>query len=737
MMTKSSKKRIPFLLTALCLTVCITLSSCGFSSAGSVSVIRKVATRNEISVPGTGNEKLHYSSGTDKLKKTGVSSGFIDLYIDEEKCAPAVYDNSADMMWSALPEAPSVGENEEVPPCSASVVSLRIIGGTDVYLLNSQDNSVAYGTASAEKSDKGYKFTYNIFDSAENASAKKHDKSSVGFAVTLDVTLADGNMTVDCKYKNLTGNKDAFIENIEILNSFGAYDDTDSENFLLVPDGCGAVINTAVYDESFESLSFAVYGDDPGIPDENSGTAPVPAFGIGRGNAAFAALIEKGDAVSRINADKSKGEGSFNRVYSCVNITPCVYEDDKLYISDKPTTDEVKLCYRFLSGINASYSGMASAIREQLIRNSVLTPGSITPTEHLPFYLTLNGIEYRKGLFGIKSPKVLTDFDQAHDMLVRMKNKGISNVTVRYNSAGTGGPDSADITRSEVLPELGGNKGLKELYAYISDQNMSLFMKANILTSAEDFKKSGARDIFNGKVKGEAGFFRDLSGLADVALKVLTVMKNLPVTGICISDAGQYLYSDFSGKGLLRQEASDLLHEKISRLSTTGEIMVEHCNFNVLKNASRIIDIPLTTTVSKSGSYIPVPFIQLILHGICDYAGHPINTGKNTKETLLKYIEYGASPHYEWNYVADDKNESDIRYYDNTINGAAEYYAAADEALNDLRDARMTNHYRAEDGVYCTEYDNGARIIVNYTDSSCNVLGAVVPARSFLRTGGG
>lgn len=736
-MEKSSKKRIFFLLTAISLSVCILLSSCGFSAADGVTVIRRVATRNEISMPGTGNEKLHYSSDYGKLKQTGVSSGFIDLRLDEEKCSLGVYDKSADMMWSALPDMPSLREGEEIPPCDASMVSLRIIGGTDVYLLNSQDNAVAYGTASAEKSDNGYKFTYNIFDSAENASAKKHDKSSVGFAVTLDVTLEDGNMTVKCSYKNLTGNKDAFIEDIEILNSFGAYDDTDSGNYLLVPDGCGAIINTSVYDESFESLSFSVYGDDLSLPSESSGAAYVPAFGIGRGDAAFATLIEKGDAVSRINADKSKGEGSFNRVYSTVNITPSVYEDDKLYISDKATTDEIKLCYRFLSGVNASYSGMASAIREQLIRNSVLSARSVTPTEHLPFYLTLNGVEYKKGLFGIKSTNVLTDFEQAHDMLVRMKNKGISNVTVRYNAAGTGGPESADINKSEVLPELGGTKGLKELYNYISDQNMSLFMKANLLSSADDFDNAGAKDIYNNKVKDTPGFFRSLSELGDVVLNVLTATKKLPVTGICISDAGQYLYSDFSSGGLLRQKASDMISERISRLSTTGEIMVEHCNFNVLKNASRIIDIPLSTTVSKSGSYIPVPFIQLILHGICDYAGHPINMGINSKETLLKYIEYGASPHYEWNYVSYTDSDSDIRYYDNTINGAAEYYAAADEALNDLRDARMTNHYQVEDGVYCTEYDNGAQILVNYTDSSCNVLGAVVPARSFLRTGGG
>jgi hypothetical protein len=157
-------------------------------------------------------------------------------------------------------------------------------------------------------------------------------------------------------------------------------------------------------------------------------------------------------------------------------------------------------------------------------------------------------------------------------------------------------------------------------------------------------------------------------------------------------------------------------------------------NFYMLKNLDSVINIPLGTTVSQSGAYIAVPFVQLVLHGIVDYAGEPINTGINLEETLLKYVEYGACPHFEWNYEPIKGNaETDTFYYDNTINAAAEFYAEANEALNDLRDARMTDHYEVEDGVYCTEYDTGARIYVNYTNDDFSTLGVVVGARDFLR----
>jgi hypothetical protein len=154
----------------------------------------------------------------------------------------------------------------------------------------------------------------------------------------------------------------------------------------------------------------------------------------------------------------------------------------------------------------------------------------------------------------------------------------------------------------------------------------------------------------------------------------------------------------------------------------------------MLKNADSVINLPVTTGISKSGAYMPVPFIQIILHGFADYSGEPINTSINEKETMLRCIEYGACPHYIWNYapIAGD-GESDPFYYDNTINSAADYYARAQEMLNDLRDARITDHYEVQDGVFCTEYDNGAIICVNYSDSPCEVLGATAAAGDYVR----
>ena len=305
--------------------------------------------------------------------------------------------------------------------------------------------------------DNGAVFTYDIFPDEKTAAKQKYDKTDIGFSLRMTVTLEDGSMIVGCTYKNITGNPDACIESMELLNYFGAYNDTQEDDYLLVPDGSGAIIRTSIYDESFESLSFAVYGSDPSLCGSDEATpAIIPAFGIKHGGSAFVSLIQKGDAVATVHADKATNISEYNRVYPSFDITPVKYEDETLYISNTASVDELSLCYRFLTGQNATYAGLASACREQLIRNSVLSTKTVQVGDYLPFCLTLTGA-VRRSFGPFSRLSALTTFEQAQDMLVRMKNKGINNVFVRYTGIFSGGTDSEDITHSSLLRRLGGS----------------------------------------------------------------------------------------------------------------------------------------------------------------------------------------------------------------------------------------------------------------------------------------
>ncbi len=727
----------------LCLAAGI-LTSCSGGEESGVKTTKSVVSLNSVANPSVAAD-LHFTD-TASLADTGITSGLIGLAIDEKTGSFGIKLTSSQQVWSALPLRDEIPEGKS-PAINASVVSLKIIGGTEIFYRNSQDNSVAYGTSQITTTPTGADFVYNIFTDEETAKKTAFDKTDIGFRVTVKVELVDGSANVSCTHENITGNPDAFIESLDLLNSFGAYMLSSEDDFLLVPDGSGAIIKTAVYDESFEPLSFAVYGNDPSQLSEESSAAIIPAFGMKHNGIAFVSLIQKGDAAATIKAQKATGISEYNLIYPSFSVTPVHYENETLYVSKGTASDEISLCYRFLTGNNATYAGLASACREQLIRNSVLSTKNVETTNYLPFCLTLTGATTKSvGPFSYLS--TLTTFEQANDMLIRMRNKGINNIGIRYTGVFSGGTDSKDISNAKILSRLGGTEKLGELYEYAAAQKMNLYLDVNILSSATDFSGTNAMSINKSDssytpVSAVAEYMeeqpaerklRSLNKLSKLVAGILSDTRYYGFSGFCLNDVGSVLYSDFSSGGMLRDTAADTVAKAIAPLSTGHSTMAVGGNFYMLKNIGTVINVPLKATASQSGAYFTVPFVQLVLHGIVDYAGNPINTEVNLEETLLKNIEFGACPHFEWNYEpVTDHTDSDIFYYDNTINAAAEYYVQANEALNDLRDARMTDHYEVDDGVFCTEYDTGSMIYVNYTDNDYSTLGVVVEARSFLR----
>lgn len=745
-MKKHPINKITRRVTAVLLFVALLLTGCGRSrkaEESGVRTVRSVASRNTITGDAA-QPALHYVPASAQLGEKLAASGLIELYAEPTTNSFCVLETTQKAYWRALPQA----GDARTPNCAdAAIATLRVRGGTDIYILNTQDHAVAFGTASYAKLPNGATFTFDIFPDEKTAQKEQLSRSDIGFRLTVTVTLEDGSMLVRCTHENLSGNPDAQIETLSLLNYFGAYSDRSEADYLLVPDGSGAIIKTAHFDESFEALTFDVYGSDPASDSQAAGAALIPAFGMKHGDTAVVSLVTQGDAAAAIHAIKAQKNGDFNRVYAGFTVTPTAYDGSTLYISKSEMASEIGLCYRFLSGKNATYAGLASACREQLIRNGVLSTKTVAVGDYLPFCLTLTGA-VRKHFGPLEYTTAMTTFEQANDMLMRMKNKGINNINLRYTGVFTGGTEQTDIASARLLTRLGGSSGLQTLNEYVTNQKMSLYLDVDLLSAAKHLSGAEAAQLQRQRAEytpenplaaflGEPQAARRLRGFdrfSNLIVSVLSDTRYLDFSGFCLNDVGTLLYSDFSANGLLRDAAAERIRSAIPPLSTGRSTMAVGGNFYMLKNIDTIVDLPMKATAAQSGAYISVPFVPLVLHGIVDYAGEAINTETDLEETLLKYIEYGACPHFRWNYepLVND-TQADPYYYDNTINTAADFYARSNAALNDLRDARMTDHYAVADGVYCTEYDTGAMVFVNYTDSDYETLGVVVGARSFLR----
>jgi hypothetical protein len=340
-------------------------------------------------------------------------------------------------------------------------------------------------------------------------------------------------------------------------------------------------------------------------------------------------------------------------------------------------------------------------------------------------------------------------------MITRMKSKGINSIYLRYKGALSGGLDQSDISEAGFMGSLGGKSGFIALSDYMTTQKMELYLDINLLSSRKKilFNESQKSAVIDGKAaavsspnelspyigdKSFEQYLRPVNDIEKVVLDTLTTFRYTAFTGFCYNDAGRILYSDFSGSGSNRQASALTIAQQLKSLSTGRKIMADGCNFYAMKNVDVLVNMPLNSTVTTDPAYQEVPFIQLIMHGIVDYSGSPINEAKSTQDMMLKYIEYGACPSYEWCYTEFNSgaDNTDTFYYDDWLKDAVAYYTKANDALLDLRDSRMVSHTKIADGIYRTEYDGNSLIYVNYTNKDYKVNeagGFTVKAKDFLR----
>ncbi len=739
-MRKKIKSLISIVLCAAMLTAC-------FGCTGEVNS-KSISLSEEKVLPKNIDPSIHYCN-TDALNEIDTS-GLITLLYDEISSAVGVRVSNSEesKLWSALP---SYAEGDSYSE-EADIVSIEVIHNGKIYCLNSQDNSVLLGGVYTDITEKGFQVTYLITDNGDwlkNIDLGATDdaymsaaESYILFKVIATYYLKDGCFYADVDWVNL-GNEDDALLNIGFLEYFGADKTAVDGDYILVPDGSGAIIDTASI-EVTEPVDIAVYGND--ISGDSTMKSVVAAYGMKSGNDAFAAVIENGDAVARITANKAGCDSEYNRVGSVFTVSNSLTDDEKLYYSEVSYNDGVSLCFRFLSGANATYAGMAAACREQLIRNHTLSTRSVHVTDYMPMLVNVIGSAANDSTFSLN--KKLTDFTEANDILSRLKSKGINNVYLRYSGALSGGLDEKNASKASPLGSLGGMSGVEELDSYAASLNFSIFYDIALISDTDSSSTSlrtvnGERlkvsldDVLTASgfpVKTADRYVSALSSLEKTVLNVLERFNNLDSTGYCITDAGMYAYTDLAGK-VDRQTTTKIVAEKTVPLSTSNSVMIKGGNFYSLKNADIVSELPMACSRTQSDVYKSVPFVQIILHGIVEFSYDRINVYSDSKKAVLRCVEYGAVPGYVLtdDVLVDDEKYTEIFAVDSWINSMFDTYSSAGNVLNDLRGSRITNHYEVSEGVYCTEYESTTRIYVNYTEEPVTVSGITVEPMSFFR----
>ena len=127
-----------------------------------------------------------------------------------------------------------------------------------------------------------------------------------------------------------------------------------------------------------------------------------------------------------------------------------------------------------------------------------------------------------------------------------------------------------------------------------------------------------------------------------------------------------------------------------------------------------------------------------MLHGCVNYSGNSINLSDNSEKALLRSVETGAVLSYTFATDNTDqlKNSDFSHYYSLDYNvwkeEISKNYNSISIIQESLSSENIIKHSYLTDEVTCTEYSNGTKVIVNYSDSPYKFNGEKISAKGYL-----
>lgn len=633
----------------------------------------------------------------------------------------------------------------------------------DLYVIT--ENLAEFVMTKIEKitSPTGYTYEDLVQDNEYNKVAIPEQPTS--FKIPIDYIIDGESFVAKVLTQYITCPDDVKITDLRLLSFFGAANMKD-DGYIFVPDGCGALINLNNGKSNLPPYNNELYGEDlTSMKAEKliqTKQSYLPVYGIKKGDSAFLAIIESGDAIASINAYVSGMLNGYNCVYPSFELTQKTkmkvsYDrSNDLNIFQKSKFDkDLAIRYFFLDGESADYSGMASKYQNYLMDSGKLKK---TEVEKTPFYLELIGaVEYTDSFMGIpvNTIKPLTSFEQAKTIVQTLNDGGVENVVLRYLGWANDGIENYNMNRIDVISKLGGEKALENLNESINEKGNRMFLDVDLQYIYQKKNFDGYSSIFDSPktILGETAYTSKnnlATGKRYYKIDVITPTKykvysdriikdlnKLKINNVSLANLSKDLYSDFNKQNVLdRQDAYGLASSVYEQYSKNGYgILSDSANVYALANASHVINLP----DSSNQNYCidnDIPFYQMVLHGIIPYSEDAINLSSDYKTSVLKMMESGSNIHFKWMYMQNKElKKIDTGYYavsyKEWIDQAIALYNECNITLAEVRNSKITYHRIISENVTKTQYGNGISIYVNYNKEKVSVDNIEIDALNY------
>ena len=691
-------------------------------------------------------------------------SGQIRLYANTETGEILIMDLRDGYLWRSNPADADGRGVHKMTLLSQITIGYSSDRGTALTALGQMD--------SVQK--KGFSMTIQ-----DGEAISTYDFPKQEIRLSIHYRLKDGCLEASVPVEECVSYGANSLTAVEVLPAFGAAG-IDETGYLLLPDGCGALIHFNNGVTTMNEYRASVYGKDPSVTGQvglssspavsrtYEQTVRLPVFGVSKGNHGFLAIITENDSKAVLHARVSNLT-SFNYAYSefqmrssgSIIMNRKEFEQSVTGIVERDglTTGQYTVRYCFLNGEEESgYAGMARVYREYLEKEKGLCQR--IEKDAYPLYIDLYGyVRKTAHILGIPYQKAwkLTTVDSAWEIAQAL---GVDQVCMRYRQFLYGNAYGKVPDSVRVQPCLGSTEDLTALASRMREGGGALFPDVDMMNVYQG--GNGFRALYDAvltpvnspQMQYQINYASSKLDYTVAPWYLMSPLKysfffgryfdsyeKLGLKGISLSAIGDILTADNRTGGIGRQDAqaqaAAVLSEAEGKFS---ELMIDRGNAYAAALATHVLQSP-----GNSSQWLicdqAVPFWQMVFHGYVHYSLSPVNGSGNPNELALQCMEYGASPLYS--FVGENQEElmnsrmlevyaGDWRAWKDSV---LKQYACLREVLSPLADRPITGHAVLSPDVRRTDYGD-ISVYVNYGKEAAVADGVEIPAEGYLVKGG-
>lgn len=686
-----------------------------------------------------------------------ISNEKVSLVVDTSKGDVILTDLATGNKFYSTP--PDVNDEGKTDAISRSRASSQL-------LLDIVDEKGAATTVTSNIS--------NISVTADKKSITvKYSFTSEEIEISVVYTLNDNSFVATIPIDKIKEKGKYSLVKISILPYFDAAD-REEQGYILVPDGSGALINfnngkaTTLYSQK-------VYGTDPIVNRDtmtvNTQSVLLPIIGIHKEAAGDVAAsnilmyVEDGAAAAMVNATSATSANAYNYGYisfvyrSSAFIT--LLENTQFPVSatmlanNTASSESFAVSYNVLAS-DGDYNDMAVATRQKLI-NDGLKIDKISDKVYVEAYMSIKKTKHFLGI-PYKANETLTTFDECLDLIKKLDGNTVMILNGLDKDGAIGGVIDTKFT---VNSNLGGIKNYKSFVESADKLDSEIFPVSEFVLF--DKSKWGYTTYWNNARSVDVkpinrlyylyGNYEENKDYPKLRYLIPTklvkagnsyinsLVKN-GITAAAPLSIGNTPYSSRDGKGCDVISVTNNYIEILGNMKEKGiSIALQRPAAYALNYTDYAYGMPLRSS-NFTCFDIDIPFVQLVLNGVKNYSTVSINLTNNIPEMKLLMLESASSPTYsisgkEYKYVKDTPLDilygADLNVLEDSIVEDVKAY----REFFDKTEGKIKKHITVSKDLRVVEFENGAKVIINYDDIAVEYEGITINALSYELIEGG